>query len=109
MCHDDTRVLDYFKYLFRVVEVVVGAFDLDGLEFAALCPFAELCVGEFDAVVFPHVFDEVACFSWVSDLKHGVLVLRVLVVGVEPVDFVAGFLDAVADGPVLFGCFRGLC
>ena len=66
-------------------------------------------VADSDAVVVPHVVDEVACFSWVSDLKHGVLVLRVLVVGVEPVDFVAGFLDAVADGPVLFGCFRGLC
>ena len=66
-------------------------------------------MGEFDAVVVPHVFDEVACFSWVSDLEHGVLVFRVLVVGVESVDFVAGFLDAVADDPVLFGGFRGLC
>lgn len=66
-------------------------------------------VADSDAVVIPHVFDEVARFSWVPDLKHGVLVLRVLVVGVESVDFVAGFLDAVADDPVLFGGFRGLC
>ena len=65
-------------------------------------------MGEFDAVIVPHVFDEVACFSWVSDLEHGFLVFRVLVVGVETVDFVACFLDAVADDPVLFGCVWGL-